>query len=47
MNGLINGLYEEKDSSYSGKQEERKLLESGHEIKKLVESLERVNNNEN
>jgi hypothetical protein len=43
----LSGLYEENDSSYSDEREERKLLESGYEIKKLIEGLEKVKNNEN
>ena len=42
----MSSLYEQEDSSYNGEQEERKILESGHDIKKLIESLEKVNNNE-
>ena len=42
----MSGLYEEKDSSYSSDKEEKKLLESGYEIKKLIEGLEKVKNDE-
>ena len=41
----MSGLYEEKDSSYNGTQEERKILESSYEVNKLIESLEKVDNN--
>jgi hypothetical protein len=44
-NGMMSSLYEEKDSSYSGTQEERKILESNYEVNKLIESLEKVDNN--
>ena len=43
----MGSLYEEKESSYNDEHEEKKLLQSNYDIKRLIEGLEKVNKDEN
>ena len=39
MTSLASGLYESKDTTYN--EEERKIFEVNHEVKKLINALEK------
>ena len=49
LRSVAKGLFEEQESIYEGKEllEERKLFEKNHEVRRLVESLENLEQNKN
>ena len=49
LDSLAKGLFEEQQTIYEGKEllEERKLFETNHEVKRLVEGLENLERNKN